>query len=527
MQTSNLLFLNLLGISTLTISVSCDSSQKAEKKPNIVFIMTDDHAWQAISAYNHPLSRLAPTPHIDRLAREGMLFDRCLITNSICGPSRATLLTGKYSHLNGMYRNPGRLQEFDGSQQTFPKIMREYGYQTAIIGKWHLHSEPTGFDHWDILPGQGHYYNPDFITEKGTYQEYGYITDIITDKSLAWISEASQKDKPFAILIHHKAPHRDWEPAIKYLGHFNGIVFPEPATLFDNYDGLGQAAREQDMSILHSMRVESDLKMWTDTTLYMNMFDRSLGRLDSTQRQAWDSHYDPIIKDFYSRQFTNEELLRWKYQRYMQEYLTTILSVDESVGRVLDYLEETGLDKNTMIVYTSDQGFFLGEKGWFDKRFMYEESLRTPLFVKWKGVTRPGRVNRDIVSNLDFAQTFLDIAGIPIPEDMQGSSLVPLLKGKTPENWRKEHYYHYYEYPGSHSVKRHYGITTDRYKLMHFYYDIDEWEMYDLEKDPMELQNIYHLEESKVVRDELHQQLNNLMEKYQDSEELRNSMLPT
>ncbi len=509
--------------------MSCSQATSNDQgRPNIIYIMTDDHAFQALSAYQDRFAGIAPTPNIDRIADMGMRFDRCLVTNSICGPSRATLLTGKYSHENGMLTNIRGNMRFDNSQQTFPKLLQANGYQTAMIGKWHLGpDDPTGFDHWDILPGQGHYYNPDFINSNGTYTEHGYVTDIITDKTINWIDAASKGDKPFMVLMHHKAPHREWEPNLKYLGHFDGVVFPEPETLFDDYSGRGKAAEEQDMSIRHTMRVESDLKMWTDTTTsYQNVFTRTLGRLDEAQSKSWNAYYDPIIKDFYSQTYDDEALIRWKYQRYMEDYLGTILSVDESVGRLLDYLEETGLDKNTIVVYTSDQGFFLGEHGWFDKRFMYEESYRTPLLVQWPGVIKPGRVNTDIVSNLDFAQTFLEVAGVEQPTDMQGSSLVPLLRGKTPKDWRQEHYYHYYELPGAHSVKRHYGISTKQYKLMHFYYDIDEWEMYDLKADPSELRNVFDDPAYASVKADLQNRLEALRGQYGDSDELTQSFLP-
>jgi arylsulfatase A-like enzyme len=503
---------------------ACQSKEKSSEQPNIIFIMSDDHAWQALSAYGHPLSKVAPTPQIDRLAEEGMLFDRCLVTNSICGPSRATLLTGTYSHYNGMYRNGGRVNTFDPQKQTFPKLLQEAGYKTAMIGKWHLPGQPSGFDHWDILPGQGQYYNPSFISKDSTYRVHGYVSDIITDKSLEWLKKSSGGEKPFLLLMHHKAPHRRWEPGPKYLDSFDGVIFPEPATLLDENKGRGTAAREQDMSIRETMQLDTDLKIWTDNT--SKGYQSFVGRLSSEQQEAWENAYGPVIADFMQSDLKGDDLVRWKYQRYMNDYLACIKSVDESVGRVLDYLEQNDLDKNTLVVYTSDQGFFLGEHGWFDKRFMYEESYRTPLLIRWKGHTEAGSVNKEIVSNLDFAETFLDVAGVDIPEKMQGESLKPLLKGKTPKDWRKEHYYHYYEFPGAHMVKRHYGIATDRYKLMHFYYDIDEWEMYDLENDPDELTNVYNDPDYVEIREELHVKLDNLMVKYDDSKELRDSLIP-
>jgi arylsulfatase A-like enzyme len=485
--------------------------------------MTDDHGWQAVSAYGNRFKDLAPTPNIDRIAAHGIRFDRCLVTNSICGPSRAVILTGKYSHLNGFLFN--ERNQFNGAQQTFPKLLQQAGYQTAIIGKWHLGSEPTGFDFWDILPGQGKYYNPDFINAGGKYRETGYVTDIITDKSLSWIKKAKDAGKPFMLMLHHKAPHRQWEPGPKYLHRFEGVTFPEPETLFDDYSGRGSAAHQQDMTIAKTMTLESDLKMWNDTTV--PEFKGTIGRMNNKQRKDWDAAYLPVKKKFEQLNPKGDELVKWKYQRYMNDYLACIQSVDESVGRVLDYLKESGLDKNTIIIYTSDQGFYLGEHGWFDKRFMFEESYRTPLLVSWPGVTKPGTINKDIVSNLDFAETFLEAAGASIPGDMQGLSLVPLLKGNTPADWRKEHYYHYYEYPSIwHSVKRHYGISTERYKLIHYYYDIDEWEMYDLKTDPQEMRSVYNDPAYSEIRDQLHIRLNEIRTKYKDSDELTRSFLP-
>ena len=504
-----------IGYCSFGILASCASREATP--PNIIFIMSDDHAYQAVSAYNYRLKDVAPTPHIDRIAEQGMRFDRCLVTNSICGPSRATILTGKYSHLNGFVANVGRDRHFDGTQQTFPKLLREAGYTTVMIGKWHLGSQPTGFDHWDILPGQGHYYNPDFINEEGTYNVHGYVSDIITDKTIEWISNREDKDAPFMVMMHHKAPHREWEPGPKYLDHFKGVEFPEPVNLFDDYSGMGAAAREQDMSIEHTFRLDADLKMW-GADASGGPYSRTLGRLDEEQRRLWDQTYEPIREEFERTNPQGEDLVRWKYNRYLYDYLACIRSVDESVGRVLDFLEESGLDENTIVIYTSDQGFYLGEHGWFDKRFMYEESYRTPLVVQWPGRIRAGSVNTDIVSNLDFAQTFLEVAGMPDPEDMQGRSLLPLLLGETPAGWRDAHYYHYYEFPAVHSVKRHYGVATDRYKLIHFYYDIDEWELYDRETDPHEMNNVYDDPSYDQVRRELHARLEELREKYGDTD---------
>jgi arylsulfatase A-like enzyme len=459
------------------------------KRPNIVFIFSDDHGYQAISAYG---SKLNKTPNIDRLAAEGMRFDRCLVPNSICGPSRATVLTGKYSHINGFYNNTNN--RFDGSQVTFPKLLQGAGYQTAMIGKWHLNSNPTGFDYWEILPGQGRYYNPPMIRNGERVNHNGYVTNVITDLSLDWLKKRDPT-KPFLVMCHHKAPHREWEPNLKDLRLFDGVTFPEPATLFDDYSGRGSAEKNQDMTIAKTMN-QRDLKLTPPPAL------------TPEQREAWDKYYEPLNAAFRKADPKGQDLIRWKFQRYMHDYLACIASVDESVGRILDFLKTENLDANTIVVYASDQGFFLGEHGWFDKRWIFEESLRTPLLVRWPGVTRAGAVNKDIVSNLDFAETFLEAAGVPIPSEMQGRSQVPLLRGETPRDWRTSFYYHYYEYPGPHNVRRHYGVVTDRYKLVHFYeHDINYWELFDRQTDPHELRSVYgrkeHAEAQKSLEMEL------------------------
>jgi arylsulfatase A-like enzyme len=442
------------------------------KRPNILFIFSDDHAYQAIGAYGHKLNQ---TPNIDRIARAGMRFDRCLVTNSICGPSRAVILTGKYSHLNGFYNNTN--SRFDGSQTTFPKLLQRAGYQTAIVGKWHLVSNPTGFDYWEILPAQGQYYNPPMIRNGRRVKHEGYTTDIITDRALDWL-EHRDADKPFLLMCHHKAPHREWEPNMKYLAEYDR-EYPEPDTLFDDYAGRGAAEKGQDMTIAETMN-DKDLKLTPPADL------------TAEQRKAWDAYYEPRNEAFRQTKPEGRDLVRWKYQRYMHDYLACIASVDESVGRLLDYLEQAGLAENTIVVYSADQGFYLGEHGWFDKRWIFEESLRTPLLVRWPGVAQPGGLNHDLVSNLDFAETFLEAAGVDVPGEMQGRSLLPLLKGQTPDDWRKSFYYHYYEYPGPHNVRRHYGVVTGRYKLVHFYEpDVDYWELFDRESDPRELNSIY------------------------------------
>ena len=445
---------------------------KEPTRPNILFIFSDDHAYQAIGAYGNKLNE---TPNIDRIARGGMRFDRCLVTNSICGPSRAVILTGKYSHLNGFYNNTN--SRFDGSQTTFPKLLRRAGYQTAIVGKWHLVSNPTGFDYWEILPGQGQYYNPPMIRNGEKVKHEGYTTDIITDRALDWLKHRDA-GKPFLLMCQHKAPHREWEPNTKYLAQYDRD-YPEPDTLFDDYAGRGAAEKGQDMTIAKTMH-DKDLKFTPPADL------------TAQQRVAWDAYYEPHNEAFRRTKPDGRDLVRWKYQRYMHDYLACVASVDESVGRLLDYLKEAGLEENTIVVYSADQGFYLGEHGWFDKRWIFEESLRTPLLVRWPGVVGSESVNDDLVSNLDFGETFLEAAGVDVPKEMQGRSLVPILKGETPDDWRKSFYYHYYEYPGPHSVRRHYGVVTDRYKLVHFYEpDVDYWELFDRQSDPRELTSVY------------------------------------
>jgi arylsulfatase A-like enzyme len=469
-----------------------------KKRPNIIFIMSDDHASHAMSCYG---SKINKTPNLDRIANEGMRFTNSFCTNSICAPCRAVILTGKYSHLNGIIDNR---KKFDGSQQTFPKLLQKAGYKTAMIGKWHLKTDPTGFDYWNVLPGQGAYYNP-AMKEMGQRKKYtGYTTDIITDHALKWLKSLKYTE-PFCLMFHHKAPHRNWQPGPKYLKMYDDVTIPEPENLFDDYSNRGRAAKEQDMSIAKTM-TPNDLKL-TPTPR----------NLTPEQKKLWEAAYGPKNEAFKKAILLGKDLIRWKYQRYIKDYLRCIASVDENVGRVLDYLDESGLAENTVVFYTSDQGFYLGDHGWFDKRFMYEESLRMPLLVRYPKEIKPGSVNNDIVLNLDFAETFLDFAGVPIPADMQGDSLRRILQGKTPEDWRKSMYYHYYEYPAVHSVKRHYGIRTKRYKLIHFYNDIDEWELYDLKKDPKEMKNVINDPVYADIVKELKAELIQLREKYKDT----------
>jgi len=443
------------------------------KKPNIVMIFCDDHAFQAISAYGDK-RKLIDTPNIDRIAKQGMKFNRALVPNSICGPSRACVLTGKYNHLNGFYDNS--YCTFDGSQPTFPKMLQAAGYQTGIFGKWHLVSDPTGFDEWHILPGQGDYYNPQMIHNGKRVTHEGYTTDLITDHSLQWLGNRD-KNKPFLMMVQHKAPHRDWQPALRHLGHDGDRKYPEPETLFDDYANRGPAVADQQMTIEKTL-TQGDLKLVTPQ------------RLNEEQRKTWEAYYNPRNEAFEKAELKGRDLVRWKYNRYMHDYLGTVKAVDESVGRVLKYLDDNGLADDTLVVYSSDQGFYLGEHGWYDKRWIFEESVRTPLLVRWPGKVQPGAENNNLVSVIDFAPTFLEAAGLPVPADIQGKSMLGVLAGKTPADWRKSFYYHYYEFPVPHRVRRHYGVVTDRYKLVHFYApDVDYWELYDREKDPLEMKN--------------------------------------
>jgi len=484
------------------------------ERPNIIFIFTDDHATQAVGAYGGRLAALNPTPNIDRLADEGMIFQRSFVTNSICAPSRAVIQTGLHSHLNGVMTN---VEEFDSTQVTFPKLLQGAGYQTAMVGKWHLKSDPVGFDHWRVLPGQGQYYNPEFLTPEGEVKEAGYVTDLITDDVLAWLDEGRDPERPFMLMYQHKAPHRAWQPGPDHLTTYDDVEIPEPDTLFDDYVGRTTAARNQEMSVKDHLRLAYDLKLWPPTFKpdedLIGAVESFRERLTPEQLDAWDSAYGPRNEEFFDSPPEGDDLVRWKYQRYMHDYLSTISSVDDNLGRLLTYLDEAGLADNTVVIYSSDQGFYLGEHGWYDKRWMYEESLRMPLIVRWPGVVEAGSENSDLVQNLDFAETFLEMAGVPVPEQMQGRSLVPLLRGEHPADWRDAIYYQYYEFPGVHAVQRHYGIRTERYKLIH-YYLIDEWELFDLEADPDELLSVYDDSEYAEVRMELEARLAELRVQY-------------
>lgn len=536
----NVFYILILGV----LCYSCKTSQKqdagvSKKRPNIIFIMTDDHAAQAISAYGHPISQLAPTPNIDRIASEGTIFENNFCTNAICGPSRAVILTGKHSHING-FRMNGNV--FDGSQQTFPKLLQKACYKTAIVGKWHLHGYPEGFDFWNILNDQGNYYNPQFITMKDTVHidkthientahwtvklpdttvVNGYATDLITDYAINYIDSVKDSDQPFMLMVHHKAPHRNWMPALRHLNLYDSVQFPLPDTYFPTHEG-STASKDQQQTIYKDMYEGHDLKMTVakgSNELAHNPWTTDFERMTPEQRAIWDKAYQPKNDAMHEANLTGKELAIWKGQRYLQDYLATIASVDEGVGKILDYLDAHNLSENTLIVYTSDQGFYLGEKGWFDKRFMYEESLKMPLVMKYPSVIKKGTVIKDLTQNLDFAETFLDFAQVEIPEDMQGKSLKPLLLNASEnDDFREAIYYHYYDYPAFHMVKKMYGIRTKRYKLIHVYDDIDEWELYDLQTDPQELNNRINDEAYNAIEAELRVQLKILQESYNVTE---------
>lgn len=484
-----------------------------ESPPNILFIMSDDHAYQAVSAYGHGLNH---TPNIDRIAKEGAIFNRGFVTNSICAPSRAVVLTGKHSFVNGKVDN---IQAFDWDQPNFAKILREAGYQTALIGKIHLKGDPQGFDYSAVLPGQGHYYNPDFIENGVTRRIRGYVTAITTQLTLDWLENKRDKGKPFLLLYQQKAPHRNWKPEEKYLRLFDDKTFDPPVNYFDDYQNRGTAARQQEMRIDRHARWGHDFKMRVDPDGELTDLNEELERFDNEQRGAWLAAYTAKNEAMKESNLTGKELSVWKFNRYIKDYLRTIQSIDDGVGAVLDYLDESGLSENTIVVYTSDQGFYLGEHGWFDKRFMYEESFRTPILMRYPKEIEAGTQIDELVQNLDFAPAFLDYAGVKIPDDMQGASFRKIVSGDASQ-WRDAIYYTYYEYPSVHMVKRHYGIRTNRYKLIHFYYDVDEWELYDIEKDPAEMNNVYEDERYQSVREEMHEKLQETRERYGDSDEL-------
>lgn len=497
----------------------------ADDRPNILFIFTDDHAPHAIGAYDGWLKSVNPTPEIDKLAADGMLFVNSFCTNSICGPSRAVIQTGKHSHKNGFMNNGN---SFDWNQQTFPKLLQKAGYQTAIYGKSHLKGNPQGYDDWKVLPGQGLYYNPDLLTAEGKVTIEGYCTDVVTDLAIEWLKEKRDDTKPFMLMVQHKAPHRNWMPALRHLSLYDDIDIPEPPTLFDRYEDNAPPARFQELEIDRHMDLNYDL--FVDLTAEFDQVasqqrqDRSawnnMKRMTAQQMETWRAYYGPKDQEFHDANLYGEALVRWKFQRYAKNYLRCVKGVDESVATLRKTLDEMGVADNTVVIYSSDQGFYIGDHGWYDKRWMYEESLKMPLIVSWPGVTEPGSKNHDLVQNLDYAETFLEMAKADIPDDMQGQSLVPLLKGEQEGDFRDAIYYHYYEYPSVHMVPRQNGVRTDRYKLIHFYQFGDEWEFYDLDTDPDETMNQYdnpyYAEEVAMMK----QKLQELIKKYDDDSDM-------
>lgn len=547
---------SLLSFAALScIAATAQAQQKAAaatQRPNIVYIMCDDHAFQCISAYGSPISKLAPTPNIDRIAQRGMRFDRAFVENSLSTPSRACLMTGLYSNQNGQ-RQLG--EGIDTTRTFFTEQLQQAGYQTAVVGKWHMGCDPKGFDYYHIYNDQGQYYNPQYrgTDTDGKYiVEEGYSTDLTTDHALSFI-EHRDTSKPFCLLLHHKAPHRNWLANTKYFGMYDNVTFPMPETFYDDYETRGSAVRTQKMSVTKDMRWEQDFKVpeMLDTAnadswdSYMSLMNE-VNRMNPEQRIAWGKYYFPRNRRLLEARLTGKELDEWKYQNYIRDYMSVIKSVDESVGRVLDYLDSHGLTDNTIIVYTSDQGFYMGEHGWFDKRFMYEESLRTPLLIAYPGHIQPGTVCNKLVQNIDYAPTFLDLAGISKPKELPGRSLTPLFKaGDKVKGWRNSIYYHYYDYPTYHMVRKHDGVRTDRYKLIHFYGEggldavkenkyqrqpgtrehgcmtyltslgyfepkdsaVNYNELYDLQADPHELNNLYGKPGYEKITKQLQKQL--------------------
>lgn len=548
---------SLLSFAALScIAVTAQAQQKAAaatQRPNIVYIMCDDHAFQCISAYGSPISKLAPTPNIDRIAQRGMRFDRAFVENSLSTPSRACLMTGLYSNQNGQ-RQLG--EGIDTTRTFFTEQLQQAGYQTAVVGKWHMGCDPKGFDYYHIYNDQGQYYNPQYrgTDTDGKYiVEEGYSTDLTTDHALSFI-EHRDTNKPFCLLLHHKAPHRNWLANTKYFGMYDNVTFPMPETFYDDYETRGSAVRTQKMSVTKDMRWEQDFKVpeMLDTAnadswdSYLSLMNE-VNRMNPEQRIAWGKYYFPRNRRLLEARLTGKELDEWKYQNYIRDYMSVIKSVDESVGRVLDYLDSHGLTDNTIIVYTSDQGFYMGEHGWFDKRFMYEESLRTPLLIAYPGHIQPGTVCNKLVQNIDYAPTFLDLAGISKPKELPGRSLTPLFKaGDKVKVWRSSIYYHYYDYPTYHMVRKHDGVRTDRYKLIYFYGEggldavkenkyqrqpgtrehgcmtyltslgyfepkdsaVNYNELYDLQADPHELNNLYGKPGYEKITKQLQKQLN-------------------
>ena len=494
---------------------------QAAGRPNILFLFSDDHAIKAISAYGGPLAKVAPTPHIDRLAKEGAVSLNSFCANSICGPSRATILTGKHSHKNGFMRNGNK---FNPDQWTVSKELKKGGYQTAVIGKWHLNTTPQGFDYWEVLPGQGSYYNPVFIQQDNSRKRFeGYVTDITTDKAIEWLENRNgdDKQKPFFLMCQHKAPHRTFAPALRHLGSFDNLKIPEPKTLFDNYKNRSTTLAGNEMEIDRHFDWAYDAKLRKDEreNITLPKPDRygtpEYSRMTPSQKTKWNAHFGPrnraFLNEFANGKMSHKDLVRWKYRRYMRNYLGTVKAVDESVGRMLQYLDDNDLSKNTIVIYSSDQGFFLGEHGWYDKRWMFEESFRMPFLVRWPGVIAPGSKPEQLIQNIDYAPTFLDAAGLKTPTEVQGFSLLSLFKGQT-KDWRKSLYYSYYEY-GEHRVPQHFGVRTAYHKLIYFPKS-DEWNLFDLQKDPNEMYSVHDATAYATKRVELTQEFHRLREQF-------------
>ena len=497
-----------VGIVTLTLSLLAVVPARDADRPNILFIMSDDHAAHAISAYG---SHVNQTPHLDRLAREGALLTSVFATNSICTPSRAVILTGQYSHINGVTM----FNRFDSSRTTVARLLQAGGYYTGMIGKWHLGSDPAGFDRWEILPGQGAYVNPVFYTATGEKTYTGrYVTDVITDLGIDFLKNRPPS-KPFFLMLHHKAPHRPWEPDAVHGARFTDRWIPEPETFWDAYDTRTDALHENQQRVAKDL-TRRDLKLQPPPDL------------QGAALTAWlTTKPDSVTTDVGGKTvtLTGEALTRWKYQRYMQDYLATVQSVDDGVGRVLDFLDRRGLAKNTLVIYTSDQGFFLGDHGLFDKRFMYEESQRMPFLIRWPGAIKPGSRSDAIALNVDFAPTFLDAAGLPVPADMQGRSLLPVVRGKAPPDWRTSMYYRYYHDPGDHNTRTHYGVRTRTHKLIYFWKK-EQWELFDLVNDPFELHNLYGQPGQEKLTATLKAELVRLKQAVGDKDQLANDQLP-
>ncbi|MBK8977376.1 MAG: sulfatase [Planctomycetes bacterium] len=504
-----------LAVLVLLAAGSAPRSQSAATahRPNVLFLYTDDHAADALSAYR---PGLIETPNLDRIARDGALFRNAFCGNSICGPARATVLTGLHSHANGFCRNGDR---FDGSQTTFPKLLRAAGYATAVIGKWHLGSEPTGFDHWEVLPGQGQYYNPDFDTPAGRVRFEGHSTEVVTERALRWLREGRPSDRPFVLMCQFKAPHRPWLPGPRELQLLADADIPLPPTLFDDWSGRGPASREQEMTVARHLFLAYDLQCPVDEDEELfGAYTAALRRMTPAQRATWDRAFEAENAAFRADPPTGRALVEWKCRRYLRNYLRCVLGVDRAVGRLLDALDELGIADDTLVVYSSDQGFYLGDHGWYDKRWMYEESLRVPLLMRWPGHLAPGTTIDALVQNIDFAPTFVDLAGLPVQDAMHGTSLVPLFDGVAPVWWRTSIWYRYYDGIPVHAVPGHRGVRTATHKLMVFDRPELGTELYDLRADPDELHSIADSEEAAGIRRDLEAELRRQGQRYGDRE---------